>query len=110
MTEPTLFDVAQKIPDSALQRYHNTTNLIGDILKQREVRTSSQNGKILEFFQKSYSTWSPSEVMQAMNLPGVPLTSYRRAITDLTKMGLLVKTDIKRPGMYGSDEYCWRGK
>lgn len=109
MNEPTLFDVSQRIPDKALERYHNTTKLEGSELKQREVKTKTQNWLILEYFRShSYETFTPSELFKRMDLPGVPLTSIRRGISDLTEMDYLIKTDVKRPGMYGAMEYTWR--
>jgi len=32
----------------------------------------------------------------------------RRAMTTLTELGYLVKTDVKKPGRYGEMNYCWK--
>ena len=36
-----------------------------------------------------------------------PITSIRRAISDLTKNSKLYKTDIKKTGSYGKRVHCW---
>ena len=37
-----------------------------------------------------------------------PLTSIRRAMTDLTAEGMLVKTDYRVEGSYGKKVHTWR--
>lgn len=37
-----------------------------------------------------------------------PLTSIRRAITNLCKRGKLYMTDVQSPGIYGKPEYVWK--
>jgi len=104
-TEPTLFD---QYP--VFNRYHNTTDLQGDSLKQRVIRTGTQNKKVLDFFKLyPFKSFTPFEVKDALNTNS-PITSIRRAITDLTDMGYLVKTDTKRAGQYGEMNNCWRVK
>ena len=46
--------------------------------------------------------------MQGMLEGDVPITSIRRAMTNLTKRGVLVKTDHKRRGRHGRSEYMWQ--
>lgn len=96
---------------TGLGRFHNTTDLEGKILETKKIKAGSQNEKILSFFQlyPEYN-YTPDEVMKILNLPGTPLTSIRRAITDLTKMGYLEKTDKRRPGGYGDLTYAWQLK
>ena len=91
ITEPTLFD--ELVKTKPLDRFHNTTSLQGDDLKQREIRAGSQNRKILDFFKMHpYERFTPFEVRDAIYVQYPPITSIRRAITDLTYMGYLVKT------------------
>jgi hypothetical protein len=40
--------------------------------------------------------------------PAAPVTSIRRAITDLTVQDKLVKTNVMEIGGYGKDEHTWR--
>ena len=54
--------------------------------------------------------FSPSQMLQKMESMGklIPITSVRRAISDLTRDGKLVKTDKQVMGIYGRKEYVWR--
>ena len=36
-----------------------------------------------------------------------PITSIRRAMTDLTNLGKIVKTDRQIKGLYGNAEHLW---
>lgn len=93
-----------KIPHS----YHNTTGERGDDLARYETKASTQEDRILEYFRRNWHTSiSPSRVQRYV-MPGAPLTSVRRAITNLAKRGRLVKTDRKVDGPYGRPEHCWR--
>ena len=116
MTQLDLFPPIEDVmhPLEGLTRYHNTTGLTGDALARQTVKTGTQNWLILQFFREHADwEWTPSEVWQRLNLPGVPLTSIRRGITDLTDPrngGYLVKTAAMRDGLYGKPEGCWRVK
>lgn len=83
--------------------YFNTTNEKGDTLKKYKEIAGEQERMILYWFQK-YKTLSPSEIQ----LPSLcPLTSIRRAISNLTAAGYIRKTDKKNKGRYNRDEYIW---
>ena len=49
---------------------------------------------------------TPFEVRESV-LPECPITSARRAMTNLTESGLLVKTDMRRE-RYGKKNHVWR--
>jgi DNA-binding transcriptional regulator PaaX len=42
-----------------------------------------------------------------VGISNFPLTSVRRALTNLSKQGKLIKTDEKKKGIYGRDEFIW---
>jgi hypothetical protein len=91
--------------------FHNTTDLGGEDLIKREIRAGSQNEKILTFFRiRPTLDFTPYEVQMYLNMATVPITSIRRAMTDLTKLGYLEKTGEKRPGQYGDLTYAWKLK
>lgn len=99
--------------ESQLDLFHNTTCLEGSALRRREIRAGSQNSVILAYFQASMGIFTPNEILERLVLigliaPNTPITSIRRAMTDLTKLGYLVKTDERRPGEYGELNYCWK--
>lgn len=83
--------------------------------EEYEAKASYQERMILAWYNR-YSAGKahpPSYVYQelidrAILSRKTPLTSVRRAMSNLTKAGLLVKTGIKIAGPYGRDEYCWR--
>ena len=86
--------------------FFNTTNETGATLKKYRGNAETQNRAILQLFINE-NTLSPSKAWEALNCPDVPLTSIRRAITNLTKSGHLVKTIFKSVGKYGRPEYIW---
>ena len=84
--------------------YYNTTNESSTALMGSEIDADNQWQAILQVFRKVKQA-SPSQVSAIF--PQWPLTSIRRAITDLTSDGQLIKTDSKQIGIYGKPEYVW---
>lgn len=92
----------------AARSFHNTIGLQGDELAQATYRAGSQEAVILEFFRRHRNRmFTPSEIHKTLFSSSIPLTSIRRAITNLTTAGYLSKTDIKTQGPYGLPEHCW---
>jgi hypothetical protein len=104
MTQPTLFEQLEVIPD----KYYNTTNMSGDDLKEHKFRAKGLNRRVLNFFKAhSYENFTAWEVHKAIGINSAPITSIRRSMTDLTDMGYLVKLDgnegrhfVQRPGQW----------
>ena len=89
--------------------FFNTTNETGAELATYKTKATTQSDRIYEFYKRHRGVpFSPSQVQAALAMHNVPITSIRRAITDLTNECKLIKTEIKTQGMYGRDEYCWR--
>mgnify|MGYP003139740317 CR=1 FL=1 len=86
--------------------YFNTNNESGEELKQSQRKTRSQESEIYRIFLFELEPLTPSEVFKKMK-QRCPLTSVRRAITNLTKSGDLKKTDETRRGIYGKKEHAW---
>jgi len=88
--------------------YHNTTSAASEQLEQREAQAKSQEELIYEYFlSRPGMQYSPSQVQRYVNLTSAPLTSIRRAMTNLTKDQLLTKTDHQVTGPYNHPEYTW---
>jgi len=88
--------------------YYNTNELEGEALKKANQNTAGQEAIVLEFFERLPSMrFSPERIHKAV-LPHVPLTSVRRAITNLTKKGLLRKTKQMTLGDYGTQVHTWQ--
>ena len=90
--------------------FYNTTNETGESLKQCRRACNKQEEEVLNMFKflcenEDYEL-PPSEIHEL--LPQYPITSIRRAITNLTKAGYLRKTAVKIVGPYGRKEHCWQ--
>lgn len=88
--------------------YYQTTPITG---KQKELFTrkaKSQEEKIGGIFKQwgSGYSFSPS-VMMARYFPDTPITSVRRAFTNLTIAGVIHKTDQLTDGLHGRPEHTW---
>ena len=70
-----------------------------------EKKAKTQEQRILEFFQTYAVIAGPSYVKRKV-LPNAPLTSVRRAITNLASKGKLRKTSTQAKGFYGKPEDC----
>jgi len=89
--------------------FYNTTHETGSTLKESHHKASSQESKILNYFLMSGDPLSPSMILQQMRL-NCPITSVRRALTNLTLDNKLIKTDGYCIGTYGKREHLWRLK
>lgn len=98
--------------DGVRHDYHNTVGLKDDELRERCRRAKSQEDRILWFFKNNSEMLCPPHFFQysghdLFDSP-VPITSIRRALTNLTTAGLLTKTDVMVRGPYGDPVHCWR--
>ena len=91
--------------------WFNTINLTGMELKAAHLNTLKQEEFITEIFKNNpTSLISPSQVLSIYNKyyhKNVPITSIRRAMTDLTTKDILRKTSVMVKGIFGKDEHCW---
>ena len=89
--------------------YYNTTSEKGQKLKRSHKKARSQEQLIYSFFLTHGKPLSPSMVIDKLNLT-CPITSVRRALSNLTSDNKLFKTDIYVNGVYGKKEHLWRLK
>jgi hypothetical protein len=101
------------------QSFHNTVPLNSVEVRRRELSAQSQEEIILQWFKRRHGLeFSPDEVFVALVYAGVcglktqlhrdtPITSVRRAITNLEKKGMLRKTEIRRPTPRGATSRTW---
>lgn len=88
--------------------YFNTTNAEGRELRDYKDKALAQQHRIMAFFEVAPEfLYTPSEICRLVFDNDVPLTSVRRAMTNLTNDGKLKKNDKKRIGPYGRPEHCW---
>jgi Fe2+ or Zn2+ uptake regulation protein len=91
--------------------YHNTNKESGKKLITSKTKASKQELKVLKFFQSNNSTerYTPEDILNNVDFgKEVPITSVRRAITNLTNAGYLRKTEVMRTGQFGKQIHTWQ--
>jgi hypothetical protein len=94
--------------------FHNTNIADGELLKAAEVKARSQEDEVYTFFRKNWRyAYSPSQVWKKLIDAGkikatVPLTSIRRAMSNLVYRKRLRKTTYQVKGVYGMPEHKWK--
>jgi len=90
--------------------YFNTTHIRGQQLINYKEGAEDQENMIARFFEYHQSgEWTPEDIFTWH--PGfhhTPITSIRRAFTNLKNIGIIYKTDTQIDGMYGRPIYTWR--
>ena len=90
--------------------YYNTNEESGETLQNSRVRSETQGGIIHKYFRDNPNAeLTPFEIKATLGMRA-PITSIRRAITDLTKEGKLEKTSTLKSGSYGKKCHCWKLK
>ena len=89
--------------------FYNTIHEKGEVLKRSRKKARTQEERIYSFFLIQGKPLSPSMVLEDLGLK-CPITSVRRALTNLTSEGKLLKTDVYVKGTYGKKEHLWRLK
>lgn len=93
-----------------MKPFYNTTGMTGEALKAAIQKAEKQEDAILLMFLHTRKAYGPSKVMELMIRAGKtwPITSIRRALTNLTQKGDLVKMPEMVQGMYGDKEHKWQ--
>ena len=86
--------------------FYNTINAEGETLNLFHHQAETQTEAILRLFKQKMSL-SPGQVFNHFD-GRYPITSIRRAITDLTTLGHLEKTELQIKGLYNKPEYVWK--
>ena len=90
--------------------YFNTNCETGTTLGNSIKKVTGQDKTITALFKaRPLSMYTADEVLKYSRLSNqTPLTSVRRALTGLTKKGVLIKTNTQKMGSYGKMCYCYR--
>lgn len=91
--------------------FHNTTDEKGEQLNKYENQAASQETKIASFFELNPGEiFTPWEVQSLVFYKTkTPITSVRRSLSDLTRAGVLTKTEhMKEAGNYGRRSFSWQ--
>ena len=87
--------------------YFNTNAEHGAELSRSKFKVKSQQDAVLAFFcENPMRGFTPFDIQRNV-LPGTPITSIRRAITNLAQAGKLKKTESMGRGRYGKKNYLW---
>lgn len=87
--------------------FYNTIGLNSEEFKLALQNCNKQEYYIMLLFADDEAC-TPFEIQERYNAlyPDIPITSVRRAMTDLTKKGLLAKSD-KKVERYGKMNHTW---
>lgn len=86
--------------------FFNTTHEVEPKLSEYRAKAAHQDNAVLDMIEALGGSAAPSTIWRACSKKW-PITSIRRACTNLTKAGKLVKTDRKHVGEFGRSEYVW---
>lgn len=91
--------------------FYNTIEASGQLLIEYTEQNLKQTDIILEFFRANPGQeFTPFQVLEVMVDHGHnwPITSVRRAITDLTKIGALTMGNTLKNEKYGKPNHTWK--
>ena len=86
--------------------FYNTIQENSDELARSQSKAKTQEQKIIKCFKQYETPLSPSMVLSISGL-NCPITSIRRAMTNLSDNGKLEKTKDFVIGNYGKKEHLW---
>jgi hypothetical protein len=90
------------------EMYHNSTESTGPALKAYQDKANTQEDRIMYFLKADpVRPITPSAALKWIFSGSVPITSVRRALTNLTNDGHIVKTTTQTKGPYGRPEFVW---
>lgn len=94
--------------------YFNTNNLTGDQLKLFQKQAKTQEDRIFAFLVQRPNHWFAPHAIQmlAFQHRRTPITSVRRALTNLEHKGKIVRSPLANAiGEYGHPvhTYCYKG-
>lgn len=90
--------------------YFNTNKESGTTLAKSEAKAKTQEGAVYRFFETNPTVSATPSHVQNLVLATCPLTSVRRALTNLTNAGKLIKTPVMADGSFGKKVHTWRLK
>jgi len=103
MTQSDLFGEFDRINTA----FFNTISLKGTELAQVKRSAQTQEDAVLAFFRaRPGHLITPEDALKALGARP-PITSVRRAITNLVSQGKLIKTERMRKGQWGKPIHYW---
>jgi len=87
--------------------FFNTIDENPDELAKSQAQALTQEQQIMKVFRQYETPLSPSMVLSMTGMK-CPITSVRRAMSNLSEIGQLVKTKEFVMGNYGKKEHLWQ--
>ena len=89
--------------------FHNSLPLTDEgQIKQADRKAMHQDQEVLDFLTANHTEdFTPAEIWMHFNMKW-PITSVRRAVSNLTKEGWLIITGNTRMGLYGTTNNTWK--
>lgn len=91
-----------------MKDYYNTNKERGGTLNKSRARAMTQQERIMAYYNDFPGYYCTPDELKRMVLFGAPITSVRRALTNLTDAGLLVKSNHMKMGEHGKMVHTWR--
>jgi Fe2+ or Zn2+ uptake regulation protein len=91
--------------------FYNTINLPAEELKKAKESNNLQNKRVLQIYIEQKTAKTPlqvHEIYEKQFCPNTPFTSIRRAINNLTKLGILQKTEKMIMERYNKPNHLWQ--
>ena len=89
--------------------YYNTNNLQSKRLVQALVKAETQYQKV-KIIMNTYGKLTGSDVYEFFDKKKTPLTSIRRAMSDLQTDDFIIILDETKEGIFGSPEHYYQVK
>lgn len=91
-----------------MKPFYNTINLDAKAIAIYSKKNTDQEERICNLMEVD-KPYSPFDIQKEYEkfFPEVPITSIRRAMTNLTKKGLLMKVGMKQE-RYGKPNHLWQ--
>jgi len=87
--------------------FYNTNAESGDQLRKSCIHAMAEQDQILSFFRSNpRRLFNPADVHE--RLSHILFGNIKRAMTNLTEAGYLVKTELRTMGKYGKMNFNWR--
>lgn len=93
-----------------MKHYHNTTYAEGHVLAGYESKAETQDESVKELLSHNPTYYFTAEQVHKSVMENAPLTSARRALSNLYRDGYIEKSDNRVQGKYGNPITLWRWK
>lgn len=90
--------------------FYNTNKESGETLKSSRLKCNRQEDVILKIFKDNKEHLLCADEIHELSQLNAPITSIRRAITNLYNQGKLIKTNTMKKGRYGKNTHTYQYK